>query len=75
MKKFMRNMKINASLQSIKECTTIASRYISGGYEVYDVDELITALASVEEDVEYIDELILEMEEEYEKEIEELKYK
>ncbi len=73
-KNFIRSMEIDACLKSIKECTNVARYYIAGEYEVNDVDELVTSLASVKEDIEYIDKLIIEMQEEYEKEIEELKY-
>ncbi|MCM1197146.1 MAG: hypothetical protein NC310_08800 [Roseburia sp.] len=74
MKKFTMEMKLGSCLKSIKECTSVASDYIEGNYEINDVDELIVALRSVEEDVEEIEQIVADIEEEYESEIEELKY-
>lgn len=72
-KKIGRNMRLEACLDSIKECSDVAHGYISGEYEINDVDELIAALACIPQYVEEIDQIILEMAEEYEKEIEGLK--
>lgn len=72
MKKLMRDMRLDACFESIKECTSVASDYIKGIYEVNDVDELVVALRSVEEDIDEIEEIIMEMALEYEVEMNEL---
>lgn len=73
-KKLGRDMRLDAYLDSIKECSDVACGYISGEYEINDVEELVTTLACIPQYVEEIEKIILEMAEEYEKEIEELKY-
>lgn len=67
---FKKNMIIDACLQNIKTCTKVASDYLEGIIDVYDLEELIVSLRCVEEDILEIDSLIMEIEEEYEKEIE-----
>lgn len=73
MKKIGRDMRLDACLESIKECTNVAANYIEGIYEVNDIDELVVTLRSVEDYIKDIDEIILEMSSEYETEIEVLK--
>lgn len=73
MKKIGRDMRLDACLESIKECTNVAANYIEGIYEVNDIDELVVTLRSVEDYIKDINEIILEMSSEYETEIEVLK--
>lgn len=72
-KKLGRNMELTACLNSIKECNKVALDYITNEYEINDVDELIAALASVPEYIKEIEQIIMEITEEYEQEIEVLK--
>ena len=81
-RKFDREIKISYNLDFIKQCCKIASMYISGNYEVNDLDELILDLESIgyskanisiEENVKELEELITQMALEYEKEIEVLR--
>lgn len=69
-KKFDREIKLSYNLEFIKQCCKIASMYISGDYEVNDLEELIFDLNNVDENIKEIDELIKEMAIEYEEEIE-----
>ncbi len=73
-KKLGRNMELTACLNSIKECTEVARGYITHEYEINDVDELIAALASIPEYIKEIEQIIIEITEEYEQEIEVLKH-
>lgn len=72
-KKFDREIKLSYNLEFIKQCCKIASMYISGDYEVNDLEELIFDLNNVDENIKEINELIKEMTIEYEEEIEVLK--
>ena len=72
-RKFDREIKISYNLDFIKQCCKIASMYISGDYEVNDLDELIIDLNNIEENVKELEELITQMALEYEKEIEVLR--
>ena len=72
-RKFDREIKISYDLDFIKQCCKIASMYISGNYEVNDLDELILDLDNIEENVKELEELIIQMALEYEKEIEVLR--
>ena len=71
MKRFKREIGLDACLSSIKECVSVARDYITG-VEVNDVKELIVAFESVPEYIEEIKQLTLEMTEDYEEEIKEL---
>ncbi len=72
-KKLGRNMELTACLNSIKECNNVALGHITHEYEINDVDELISALASVPEYIKEIEQIIMEIIEEYEQEIKVLK--
>lgn len=72
-RKFDREIKISYNLDFIKQCCKIASMYISGDYEVNDLNELILDLDNIEENVKELEELINQMALEYEKEIEVLR--
>lgn len=70
MKKLKREMRLNACLDSIKEYSNTTIDYLTGEYEINDLNELIASLASIPEYIEEVEQIILEMNEEYEKEIE-----
>lgn len=72
-RKFDRKIKISYNLDFIKQCCKIASMYISGDYEVNDLNELILDLDNIEENVKELEELINQMALEYEKENEVLR--
>lgn len=72
-RKFDREIKLSNNLDFIKQCCKIASMYISGDYEVNNLEEVIFDLDNIEENVKEIEELIKEMTLEYEKEIEVLR--
>ena len=73
MRKLSRDMKLNSCLYSIQECCEVAKNHINCKYRVNDVDELVVALSEVPDYIEEIEEIILEMANEYEEEIEVLK--
>lgn len=73
-KKIIKEMQIMTYLESIKESTNVARGYIKGEYNVNDVDELVTALSCIPEDIEEIKKLLYEITGEYEKELMESKY-
>ena len=73
MRKLSRDMKLNSCLYNIKECCEVAKNHINCKYRVNDVDELVVALSEVPDYIEEIEEIILEMANEYEEEIEVLK--
>lgn len=72
-RKFDREIKLSYNLDFIKQCCEIANMYISGDYEINDLNELIFDLDNIEEKAKEIEELITEMILENEKEIEVLK--
>ena len=72
-KKFDRDLKLSYNLNFIKQCCEVASMYLSGDYEINDLDELIFDLYNIEDNVKEIEESIEEMALEYEQEIEVLK--
>ena len=73
MRKLSRDMKLSSCLYSIKEWCEVARDYIDCKYIVNDVNELVVALNEVPEYIEEIENIILEMANEYEEEIKELK--
>lgn len=75
MRKLSRDMKLSSCLYSIKECCEVARDYIDCKYIVNDVNELVVALNEVPEYIEEIENIILEMANEYEEEIEVLRLK
>ena len=72
-RKFDRDMKLRYDLDFIKQCCEVAAKYLEGGYEVNDLEELIFDLENMNIYVNEIDSLIEEMAIEYETKIEELK--
>ncbi len=73
-KKIIKEMRIMTYLESIKESTNVARGYIKGEYNVNDVDELVTALICIPDDINEIKQLIFDLIRECEKEIKESEY-
>lgn len=73
-KKIIKEMQIMTYLESIKESTNVACGYIKGEYNVNDVDELVTALTCIPDDINEIKQLIFDLIRECEKEIKESEY-
>lgn len=73
-KKIIKEMQIMTYLESIKESTNVARGYIKGEYNVNDVDELVTALTCIPDDINEIKQLIFDLIRECEKEIKESEY-
>lgn len=73
-KKIIKEIQIMTYLESIKESTNVARGYIKGEYRVNDVDELVTALSCIPNDINEIKQLIFDLIREYEKEITEFEY-
>ena len=73
-KKIIKEMQIMTYLESINESTNVACGYIKGEYNVNDVDELVTALTCIPDDINEIKQLIFDLIRECEKEIKESEY-
>lgn len=73
-KKIIKEMQIMTYLESINESTNVACGYIKGEYNVNDVDELVTALTCISDDINEIKQLIFDLIRECEKEIKESEY-
>lgn len=73
-KKIIKEMQIMTYLESIKESTNVTCGYIKGEYNVNDVDELVTALTCIPDDINEIKQLIFDLIRECEKEIKESEY-
>ena len=73
-KRIINEMQIISYLDAIKECVEVARGYINGEYKVNDVDELVVSLSCVSEDVEDIKHLVYEINQECNKEINEVEY-
>ena len=73
-KKIIKEMQIMTYLESINESTNVACGYIKGEYNVNDVDDLVTALTCISDDINEIKQLIFDLIRECEKEIKESEY-
>lgn len=69
MKKFCKELRLNACLNSIEECCNATYGYITGEYEVNDLDELEYALLCVPDYIKEVKEIIGEIIDIYEKEM------
>lgn len=72
LKRFRREMRLNACLKSIREACETASLYFDNEYVVYDFDEFSCALSCAADYTKEIDEIVGEIIDAYEEEIREL---
>lgn len=73
MEKFKMNMRLETCFNSISEISTAAYEYMIGEYEINDVEELIVALECIPGYVKEIEQIVLEIADNYENEIRELR--
>lgn len=73
MRKFKMNMRLEACFNSISEISTAAYEYMIGENKINDVDELIIALECIPSYVKEIEQIVLEIADDYETEIMELR--
>mgnify|MGYP001852881558 FL=1 len=68
MKKFCKELRLNACLNSIEECCNATYGYITGEYKVNDLNELEDALLCIPDYIKEIKEIIEEIIDIYEQE-------
>ena len=73
MRKFKMNMRLDACFNSINEISTAAYEYMIGENKINDVEELIIALECIPSYVKEIEQIVLEIADDYETEIMELR--
>lgn len=72
-KKIKTNMKLQACFDSINEISIAVYKYMIGEYKVNDKNELIVALECIPSYVKEIEQIVLEITDDYETEIRELR--
>ena len=73
MRKFKINMRLDACFNSINEISTAAYEYMIGENKINEVEELIIALECIPSYVKEIEQIVLEIADDYETEIMELR--
>lgn len=68
MKKFCKELRLSACLNTIEECCDSVYGYITGEYEVNDLDELKNALLCIPDYIKEIREILEEIVDIYEQE-------